>query len=107
MERMLNKLKTCAGETLMESLASVLIFTMASILFLTMVTSASRINATAKEADQKLQADQIVLEEASSGSVKVVQVFVNGNLIDNTLRVSVASTASGELFAFYPYHSGG
>lgn len=106
MERMLNKLKTCAGETLMESLASVLIFTMASILFLTMVTSASRINSTAKEADQKLQADQIVLEEASSGSVKVVQVFVNGNLID-TPQVSVASTASGELFAFYPYHSGG
>ena len=54
MKQMLNKLKSKAGESLVESLAAILIFTMASIVMYTMVTTASDINLKAKEMDEKI-----------------------------------------------------
>ena len=55
MKQILNKLRSRAGESLVESLAAILIFTMASIVMYSMVTTASDINLKAKEMDEKIQ----------------------------------------------------
>lgn len=51
MKTLMRKLKSKAGESLVESLASILIFTMASIILFSMVTTAADLNTKAKEQD--------------------------------------------------------
>lgn len=62
MKTILTRLKETRGETLIESMIAILIFTFASILFLTLVTSAANINTTVKEADESFQSQQLAVE---------------------------------------------
>ena len=48
MKALFRKLKSKVGESLIETLCAILIFTMASIIMYSMVTSAGDINRTAK-----------------------------------------------------------
>lgn len=63
MKAFFKKLKSKAGESLIETLAAILIFTMASIVMYTMVTTAANINMTAKEMDAKNQAQLVAVEK--------------------------------------------
>ena len=98
------KLKSKAGESLVESLCAILIFTMASIGMYSMVTAAADINQTAKEADRASQEQMLIAEqgEGSSTSGTVTMTLVSG---ENTINVIVADVdiygTEGGLYAYY------
>lgn len=63
MKRILRKLKNRRGESLIESLVAILIFSLASVVMYSMVTTASDINIKARTADETHQAQLIVAEQ--------------------------------------------
>ena len=79
MKNLFHKLRSKAGESLIESLAAILIFTMASIVMYSMVTTAADINRTAKEMDEANQQHMIAVEkglpEAQNGSATILPQF--------------------------------
>jgi len=98
------RLKDRRGETLVEALASILIFTFSSILLLSMISSAARINATAKEADGKW-AEQLNAAESGGDSEMTtarVTLHVNGSVL-SSWEVYVAQQ-KGEPTALYAYY---
>lgn len=104
MKQILNKLRSRAGESLVESLAAILIFTMASIGMFSMVTAAADINQTAKEADRRNQEQMLIAEqgEGTGASGTVTMTLVSG---ENTINVIVADVdiygTEGGLYAYY------
>lgn len=66
MKKIIRKLKSKAGESLVESMAAILIFTLSSIALLSMISASADINRTAKVADQQFQEQMIVVEKAES-----------------------------------------
>ena len=52
MKNIIMRLRCKKGESLIESMAAILIFTLASIIMLTMVTASADINKAAKEAEK-------------------------------------------------------
>lgn len=106
MEKILQRLKSNAGETLIESLVSILIFTLASILFLTMVSSSTRINESAKEMDEEVSGQRQTMEIAPTSWDDAVNVTFTASGYDLTAS-AVESKAkfvgdTGSLFVFYP-----
>lgn len=83
MKTILTRLKNTRGETLIESMVAILIFTFASILFLTLVTSAANINTTVKEADESFQAQQEAVETVVDESVSAQAVLFVDSDEDN------------------------
>ena len=69
MKKLLKKLRGKAGESLVETLCSILIFTLASVAMYSMVMASNSINAKAKEADQNLRDQMIVVEKAEGNGV--------------------------------------
>ena len=59
-------LKNRKGETLVETLVAILIFTMASICLFSTVTSAARVNGITRELDMAIQEQILTAERASS-----------------------------------------
>ena len=94
------KLRNSAGESLMESLVSILILTFASILLLTLVTASRKINQSAKEMDQALfrQLLEVELAPETQKTRGTVTVTVNGD--SQTLPVEVYG--GDGLIAWYP-----
>lgn len=82
MSSILRKLKSKKGESLVESLCAILIFTMASIVLFSMVSAAGDINGKAKEQDLKNQQQMVAVEKGTnktgSGSVTVT---MNGTTV--------------------------
>ena len=76
MRSFLKKLKSKAGESLVESMAAILIFTMASIVLYTMVTTAGDINAKAKAMDQKNQTELVAVERGEKTYVNAANETV-------------------------------
>jgi len=66
MKQIWKRLKSKTGETLVESLAAILIFTFGSIIMLSMISSAMNINKKAEAADAKYLADMQVVEKAET-----------------------------------------
>ncbi len=102
------KLRSKKGETLVESLAAILIFTMASIVMFSMVTTAGNINSTAKEMDRSVQEQLVGIEKGDPGIVE------GGAQINITMTTSRGTTnmASGEVVVYggqngslYAYYS--
>ena len=62
------RLRSAAGETLVETMAAILIFTLSSILFLSMASAAARINTQARAADSAYQDQQRIAETGLSAS---------------------------------------
>lgn len=79
------KLKSKAGESLVESLCAILIFTMASIVLFSMVSAANDINGKAKEQDAKNQAHLVAVEK---GEVKNGGGTVTFTLGDSTVKIA-------------------
>ena len=64
MKKIIRKLKSKAGESLVESMAAILIFTLSSIALLSMISASADINRTAKVADEQFQEQMTVVEKA-------------------------------------------
>ena len=83
MRTILKKLKSKVGESLVESLAAILIFTMASIVLYSMVTTAGDINSKAKAKDAENQAHLVAVEKglpsSQNGSGTVTFSMVSGS----------------------------
>ena len=103
MKTLLRKLKSKAGESLIESLAAILIFTMASIVMYTMVTTAGDLNRTAKEMDEVNQQHMIAVEkglpESLNGSAMVT--FSLGSTEIAKTQVDIYGGQDGSLFTYF------
>lgn len=106
MKNILRRLRSRAGESLIESMAAILIFTMGSIILLSMVSTAADINTTAKQADESYNR-QIVAAELADTDNQVggkVTVTINGdtNLTDNVTVFIYRDTSSADsLYTYY------
>ena len=60
----MKKLRNRRGETLLETLVATLIFTFGSIILLTMISAAVKINDAAQRADDKFYRDMAIVEKA-------------------------------------------
>ncbi len=60
---MIRKLKSRAGESLVESMAAILIFTMSSIIMYTMVTTAGGITQNTKDLEAQIQSELVAVEQ--------------------------------------------
>ncbi|MDD5901996.1 MAG: hypothetical protein PUC58_01295 [Oscillospiraceae bacterium] len=70
MKNIIRKLKSKAGESLVESMAAILIFTLSSIALLSMISASADINRTAKVADEQFQQQMTVVEKAEITDAK-------------------------------------
>ena len=70
MKKILKKLKSRRGESLVEVLCAILIFTLSSVGMYTMVMTANDINTTAKEMDELHKTQMIVAEKAEGEGVQ-------------------------------------
>lgn len=109
MKRLLNKLRSKAGESLVEVLCAILIFTMASVGMYSMVMAANNINATAKEADKKFQEDMLIVEKAdgtgAEGTITMTYTDSKGKTHNFSAYVDVYQ--SGDLFSYFKKDAGG
>ena len=110
MNKIFKKLRSRAGESLIESLAAILVVTMASVVMYSMVTAAADINTKAKNNDLAIQQQMDVAERAdhASGSGTIYMYIEVG---DDTERVAVVDVdifgASGDLYSYFVKGAGG
>ena len=108
MKNLFRKLKNKAGESLIESLAAILIFTMASLVMYTMVTTAADLNRTAKEMDETNQQHMIAVEkglpEAQNGSAIIT--FSLGSTEIAQTQVDIYGGQDDSLYTYF-VHTGG
>lgn len=110
MNTIFKKLRSRAGESLIESLAAILVVTMASIVMYSMVTAAADINTKAKKNDQAIQQQMDVAERAdvASGSGKI-HMYIEYN--DEQKKVAEVDVdifgASGDLYSYFVKGAGG
>lgn len=95
------KLKSRKGESLVESLAAILIFTLASIAMYSMVTTAADINMTVKDIEKGYNQQMLIAEQgegtpSASGSITMT---MDSHTIA-TVPVQVYG-AKGELFSYF------
>lgn len=102
MNKVLKRLKSRVGETLVESMAAILIFTFGSIIMLSMVTAAADINTAAKEADVKHRKEMEFVERADGTGTPGSIVFSYGSEKTESVVVSVYTAETNALYAYYP-----
>ena len=90
MKTIFKKLKSKVGESLVESLAAILIFTMASVVLYSMVTTAGDINGKAKEMDAANQQHLLAVERGEpaekngTGTIAISMTAGNGTTVSLT-----------------------
>lgn len=111
MHNIVKRIRNKRGETLVESMASILIFTFASIIMLTMISAATDINQVAKEAD-RAHFEVLVEAEMAEGDAQTGQVVFSigqmGSANEQTVTVDVygEAPANGGVYAYYFVESG-
>lgn len=68
MKNIMKKLRSRRGESLVEVLCAILIFTMSSVAMYSMVMAANNINAAAKKADEAHQQAMLIVEKGETGA---------------------------------------
>lgn len=107
MKQMWKRLKSKTGETLVETMAAILIFTFGSIIMLSMITSAATINKMAEEADAQYLADMQAVEKADNprqgGEYFVVFAATEAGLASSLdiVPVDVYGGSQDGLYAYY------
>ena len=106
LKKLMARLRGRKGETLVESLAAILVFTLSSIILLTMVSAATGLNRAAKIADENRQTQLAAAETGGSevcrGTVRIC--FNENSRASSTPRsydVSVCREAPGALYAYF------
>ena len=93
---MLHKLQARRGETLIETMAALLVIGLASAVFLTMVLSSSRINERAAIRDGHFYED-LTQAEATTGDVPAVGSVTVG---EDSVTVDVYGGEKGDLHSY-------
>lgn len=105
MKTILKKLKSRAGESLIESLAAILIFTMASIVMFSMVTTAADINKTAKDMDSRNQVHMVAVEKglptSKNGTANVT--FTLDDISSTVIASETVDIYGGDGDSLYTY----
>jgi len=105
MKSIMKRLKNKAGETLVESMAAILIFTFGSLILLGMVSAAADINTAAKEAD-KAHTEQMVTVEKGEGEYKektVTFTYLQGQSGEKSETANVYMYGGDDkLYSYYP-----
>lgn len=107
MNKLIQKLKNKAGESLLESLVAILVFTMSSIVLYSMVTAAANINTVAKEADRANQEQMLVAEQGEGSGTNGTISFTLTKAGNTTVNRSMGTTnvkiygGNGDLYAYY------
>lgn len=70
MKQIMKKLRSRRGESLVEVLCAILIFTMSSVAMYSMVMAANNINASAKKADSAYQEQMLIVEKGETAGVQ-------------------------------------
>lgn len=113
MKRILNRIKSKCGETLVETMVATLIFTFGSIIMLSMISSSVKINNTAKKADEKYYTDMIKVEQANNpldrnpmySPAITFKLDYPGSNLSQKVAVDVYGAEDG-LYAYYPEEGG-
>ena len=104
MKMIFKKLRSRAGESLVESLAAILVVTMASIVMYSMVTAAADINLAAKRTDQTIQEQMAVAERAETpDSTGTINMYIKeGGVNKNVTSMPVnIYGVDGGLFSYF------
>jgi len=102
LKKMLKRLRSAKGESLIESMAAILIFTLASIILLAMISTSARLNKTAKDIDHAIETELLAAEQkktATAGSNKVT--FSIGNIKIDEEEVSLYRAAGDNTLYSY------
>ena len=108
------KLKSRVGESLLESLFAILIFTLCSVMLYTLVTASANITQIAKQEDEEYQS-QLAEAEQGQGAGKSSSITLtltkSGNDDTNKsmgkVNVKVYGDTSDGLYAYYAVPKGG
>lgn len=109
MNAVIRKLKSRAGESLVESLLSILIFTLASIAMYSMVTTAADINMTVKEEEKSWQEQMVIAEQGEGTAIdgKIYMTMQSGGTSIQIAEIDVdVYGQDGDLFAYYAASGG-
>jgi len=105
MKPFFEKLKSRAGESLIESMIAILIFTLSSIVMYSMVTAAGDINATAKSRDLETQQQMAAAEKGegagTAGQVSVSIVLGGSSAVISTEDVEIYGDPENTLYSYY------
>lgn len=110
MKKLISRLRNARGETLVEALVSILIFTLSSILLFSMLVSASNINRAARAADENRQS-QLNYAEAETDTSTPATVSISCPDLSSdpdsaqTVSVYISRQTPGALYSFYRAHS--
>lgn len=100
MKKLMKKLRMSRGETLVESMCAILIFTLASVLFLNMISGASKINRTVDRENEEVWTALSLAEQVpESGDTVQAEISLNGGVL---MEKSVVRAGNGTLTAYYP-----
>ena len=104
MKKCFLRLRDARGETLVEALLSILIFTLSSILLFSMLASASNINHAARIADEERQSQLSIAEtgtdSGTTADISIAYPDLNAESIQ-TVTVNISRKESGALYAFF------
>ena len=105
MKKIMKKLRSRRGESLVEVLCAILIFTLSSVGMYSMVMAANNINATAKEADRAFQQQMEIVEKADTAGVDgevVMTITKSGtNTVVAQMTVDVDLYQTEDLYSYY------
>ena len=113
MKHLPNRLRDNHGETLLETLVATLIFTLGSIIMLTMISSSAKINSAVRKADDKFYIDMVIAEKAqfvenstpvSSVSFRFQDAYAPA--LEDTASVYICGDPASGLYAYYPVEGG-
>lgn len=111
MKQVFRKLKQKSGETLVEVLCAILIFTLSSVGMYSMVMTANNINAEAKKKDQEIQQQMIACEKGDGygtpGTVSMTITDGRGNATTVSVAVEIYGNIDGELYSYFKAGTGG
>lgn len=103
-KRAFRKLNSRKGESLVESLAAILIFTMASIAMYSMVTTAADINLTVKDVEKDYNRQMLIAEQGegsrAEGIITMTMTTESGSKEIAKVDVHVYG-AEGELYSYF------
>lgn len=97
----MKRIRSRRGESLAETIAAILIITLASVGFLTLAQTASRLNAEAQAAEDAYLSEQNGVLTASAASPASVTVTIGGSSVDYSVRAAGGSS-EGSLRAYNP-----
>ncbi|MEF9853060.1 MAG: hypothetical protein RR879_06360 [Hydrogenoanaerobacterium sp.] len=99
MKLLVKKLRCSSGETLVETLVAVLVMTCASVLFATMLLSASHMNNEAQQQDIK-HYEQISAAEAGNPLAGSKSVTITENVVPVTILTVTAYGTEGGIVSY-------